>query len=398
MFVERPLYRLSRTAQQLQRSVMRDLLKHAIDPGMISLAGGLPASELLPTQALDACLHEVLQRDGGSALQYSPQWFPLRDWIAEYMLTRGVQCAPEQVFITNGNQHGLQILSRLFVDDDRDVVVTEQAVFTGIKQVTAGRGCRVCTVPTDLRSGADIDALEAAFAAPEPPRMAILIPDFHNPLSVTISREKRERIAALAAHYGVPVIEDDAYSALRFEGESLPPIKAYDEDGFVFYLGSFSKMLSPGLRLGWMIVPEPLLSKVTVLRESFDLETSTLIQRSVAEFLQRGELAPHLTSLNAANRERRDALLAALNMHLSGIATWTVPQGGLFVWVTLPPSVDTWELLPQAIDNQVVFVPGAAFAVEEGLQNTMRLNFSSVSPAQFDEAVSRLGDVISRAL
>jgi len=398
MFIERPRYRLSRTAQQLQRSIMRDLLKHAVDPGMISLAGGLPASDLLPTRALDACLHEVLRRDGGTALQYSPQWPLLRQWIADYMRTRDVDCSPEQVFITNGNQHGLQILSRLFVDDDSDVVVTEQAVFTGIKQVTAGRGCRVRTVPTDLQTGVDIDALEAAFAAPEPPRMAVFIPDFHNPLSVTISREKRQRIAALAAHYGVPVIEDDAYSALRFEGESLSPIKAYDKHDFVFFLGSFSKMLSPGLRLGWMVVPESLMPKVTVLRESFDLETSTLIQRSVAEFLYRDELTSHLTRLNAANRERRDALLAALDANLRGIATWTEPQGGLFVWVTLPSSVDTWELLPQAIDNKVVYVPGAAFAVDGGLNNTMRLNFSSVPPAQFDEAISRLGQVINSAL
>jgi 2-aminoadipate transaminase len=168
----------------------------------------------------------------------------------------------------------------------------------------------------------------------------------------------------------MPVIEDDPYSALRFAGQPLLPIKAYDEAGMVFYLGSFSKMLAPASRLGWIVAPAHLLPKITVLRESIDLEASTLLQRAVSLFLEQGLLDVHLARFNAANRVRCDVLLAALQQHLGDLATWTVPEGGLFVWVTLPEGVDAWDLLPQAIERQVAYVPGAAFAVEGGFGNT----------------------------
>jgi 2-aminoadipate transaminase len=311
------------------------------------------------------------------------------------MRGRGVQCDAENIFITNGNQHGLQILSRLFVNEG-DTAVIEEAVFTGVQQITAGAGAHILTIPTDTSTGADMDALEAAFA--QHPQMAVLIPDFHNPLGVSLSAEKRQRAAELAGKYGVPLVEDDPYSALRFSGAMLPPIKAYDTSGFVFYLGSFSKMLAPALRLGWMIVPDELLAKITVIRESLDLESSTLTQRTVAEFLQRGYLVPHLDQMNRLNQERCAALLAALDTHLGDIASWTLPDGGLFTWVTLPENVNTWDMLPEAIANKVVYIPGAAFAVNGGATNAMRLNFSALPAEKFDEAISRLKQVINNYL
>jgi 2-aminoadipate transaminase len=388
-------YSFSSATQHLKRSVMRDLLKHAVDPNIISLAGGLPANEALPLTQLQACLDEVLHRDGAKALQYGPPYAPLKAWLADYMRGRGVQCDAENIFITNGNQHGLQILSRLFVNEG-DTAVIEEAVFTGVQQITAGAGAHILTIPTDTSTGADMDALEAAFA--QHPQMAVLIPDFHNPLGVSLSAEKRQRAAELAGKYGVPLVEDDPYSALRFSGAMLPPIKAYDTSGFVFYLGSFSKMLAPALRLGWMIVPDELLAKITVIRESLDLESSTLTQRTVAEFLQRGYLVPHLDQMNRLNQERCAALLAALDTHLGDIASWTLPDGGLFTWVTLPENVNTWDMLPEAIANKVVYIPGAAFAVNGGATNAMRLNFSALPAEKFDEAISRLKQVINNYL
>ncbi len=212
------------------------------------------------------------------------------------MRARGVACEPEQVFITNGAQQGLTILSRLFLDPGQPAVI-EAVTFTGIQQVTAGRGAVVRTVPTDLASGIDVDALEEAFHRAPRPRLAVVIPDFHNPLGVSLTLEKRQRIAELAARYRVPVIEDDPYSALRFEGQPLPPIKAFDEAGVVFYVGSFSKMLAPSLRLGWIVAPAELAAQVTVLRESIDLESSTLIQRAVSLFVERGLMEAHLARL-----------------------------------------------------------------------------------------------------
>jgi len=381
----------------LKRSVMRELIKIIARPGVVSLAGGLPANELLPVDEFRQCLDAVLRRDGPKALQYGPPHRPLQTWIADYMRSRGVACEPDQVFITNGAQQGLNLISRLFLDAG-DAAVTEAITFTGVQQVTKGRGARVRTIPTDFRAGADMDALEAAFAAEPRPRLAVLIPDFHNPLGVSLSVERRERAAQLAATYGVPLIEDDPYSPLRFLGDPRPPIKAFDEAGFVFYLGSFSKMLAPAMRLGWIIAPRAVLPRLTVLRESFDLESSALIQRGVAEFALSGLLDEHLRRFNAANRERRDALLAALKEHLGDMAHWTQPEGGLFVWVTLPEGVDAWEMLPKAVERNIAFVPGAAFAVEGGHANTMRLNFSSVRPDQIPHAIAVLAEVIEEAM
>ncbi|MGA9533581.1 MAG: PLP-dependent aminotransferase family protein [Anaerolineales bacterium] len=395
MHKERRL-RLSAESAHLTRSVMRDLLSFAVDPAVISFAGGLPASDVIPLEAYKECIDAVLDRDGPAALQYSPQYAPLREWIASWMQTRGVSCQPEQVFITNGAQQGLAVLSRLLLDPGEPAVV-EAITFTGIQQVTKGRGAEVRAVPTDPTDGVDIDLLEAAMKQAPQPRMAILIPAFHNPLSATLEPDQRRRIAALAAETGVPVIEDDPYSALQFDGEMYPPIKAFDEAGFVFYVGSFSKILAPGVRLGWIVAPLDLMPKITTMRESLDLETSTLTQRAVALFLERCELEPHLGTLRRIHRQRRDALLAALEKHLAWEAEWTEPDGGLFVWLTLDEGIDTWKLFERSVARQVAYIPGAAFAVEGGANNTIRLSFSNVTPAKIETGVARLAQVIREA-
>lgn len=387
---------LSAESAHLRRSVMRDLLSFAVDPDVISLAGGLPASDALPLDAYRDCLDAVLERDGAAALQYSPQHAPLQEWIASWMRVRGVDCAPEQVFITNGAQQGLAVLSRLLLDPGEPAVI-EAITFTGVQQVTKGRGADVRAVPIDPTDGVDVDRLEAAMKQSPRPRMVVLIPSFHNPLSATIKPDQRRRIAGLAAETGVPIIEDDPYSALQFDGEMPPPIKAFDEAGFVFYVGSFSKMLAPGVRLGWIMAPAEVMPKITTMRESLDLETSTLTQRAVALFLERGELEPHLEQLRRIHRQRCDALLAALERELRGVADWTVPDGGLFVWLTLPEAIDTWELFERSVARHVAYIPGAAFAVEGGASNTMRLSFSNVSPDRIDAGIARLAAVIREA-
>jgi len=385
---------LSETARLLKRSVMRDLMKHAVDPQIISLAGGFPANDCIPVETFRASMDRVLTRDGYRALQYGPPYRPLREWLAAYMQQRGVQCEPEQVFITNGAQQGLAILSRLFCDPG-DPAVIEAVTFTGVQQVTVGRRLATRTVATHLESGVEVEALEAAFRSEPRPRLAILIPNFHNPLGVSISLEKRQRIVELAARYEVPIVEDDPYSPLRFLGSAPPSMKALDTAERVFYIGSFSKMLAPAMRLGWIVAPKGVEDRVTVLRESIDLESSQLIQRAVFDFAHSGALESHLVQLNATNLRRRNAMLAALEQYLGPLgATWTKPEGGLFVWVTLPETIDSWDLFHRAIAKKVAFIPGAAFAVEGGFRNTMRLNFSNATEERLRDAVQRLAEAM----
>ena len=389
--------RLSREGTNLQRSVMRELLRFAVDPNVISLAGGLPASERLPLEGLRESFDRVLSRDGPRALQYSPQLLELRGWIADYMGSRGVRCTAEEIFITSGNQHGLAILSRLFMDPG-DPTLIEEVTFTGIHQVTVGRDSEVRALPTDLRTGVEVEAFEEALKAEPKARFSVLITDFHNPLGVSVAEEKRVQLAELAAKYQVPLIEDDPYAALRFRGEDIPPIKAHDDAGMVFYLGSFSKMLAPALRLGWLVAPAELMVRITTIRESFDLESSTLSQRAVTDFVTRGMLQPHLEAISATHGERCDALLGALEENLSGVARWSVPDGGVFVWVSLPDHVDTSEMFHQAIDEKVAYIPGGVFSVDGRTRNALRLNFSNVTPDMIREGVARLAGVIRSTL
>lgn len=373
---------------------MRDLMAVAVSPDIISFAGGLPAADCIPLDRIQECLDAVFARDGTRALQYGPPFAPLREWLAGYMRALGVACTTEDIFITNGAQQGLEILSRLFADPG-DSAVVEAITFTGVRQVTEGRGLNVIPVPTDLRVGVDTDALARAFARTPSPRLAVLIPNFHNPLGVCIPAESRAPIAELSARFGVPVVEDDPYSLLRYDGERLPPIQSFDRAGSVFYVGSFSKMLAPAMRLGWLVAPSELIPKITVIRESMDLESSQLIQRAVAEFCLRGYLEPHLANLKAVNRVRRDAMLTALDRHLGGLAAgWTRPEGGLFLWLTLPDGVDTLDLFKTAVAQHVAYIPGASFAINGGQRNTMRLSFSNVTPAKIEEGIARLGEII----
>lgn len=384
---------LSSEVADLRRSVMRELLALAVDPAVISLAGGLPASELLPLWEIRECIEEALDTGGARVLQYSPPYEPLRAWIAEWMSRRGAPCQPDEVFITNGAQQGMAILSRLLLDRG-DPAVIEAITFTGVQQVTAGHGAQVRLLPTDLETGADMNALEDALRADPRPRLIILIPDFHNPLGVSLTAEKRRQAAALATTYGVPLIEDDPYSALRFDGESLPPIKAYDDAGLVFYVGSFSKMVAPALRLGWIVAPRGFMERITTLRESMDLESSGWVQRAVHGFVSRGYLEPHLDRLVRANRERRDTLEEELTRRFGGRARWSHPQGGLFLWMTLDECIDTWDRFPKAIERQVAYIPGAAFAVDGSARNALRLNFSNVDSDRIRTAVQRLAEVL----
>jgi 2-aminoadipate transaminase len=389
---ERPL-KLAGWTNTMQRSVLRQMLVVISQPGILSFAGGLPAPDLFPTAEYSAAVAQVLQSDA-SALQYGPPFRPLKRHIVDLMAQRGVECAEDQVFLTTGAQQALDVLSRLLLDDGGQVML-EELVYTGIRQVVAPCRAEILSIPTDLETGIDVDAIVDHLEAGARPAFLYVIPDAHNPLGVSISADRRRRLVEITAAYGLPIIEDDPYGFLSYDGRCLPPLKAYGE-AHVFYVGSFSKILAPALRLGWLIAPEELAAKLTVIKEAGDLESSALTQRAVSAYLDAGHLPAHISRLQEEYGRRRDTMLAAMARHFPPGVTRTRPRGGMFIWVTLPDGVDTGALLETAVARErVAFIPGHAFA-GPGVQarNHMRLNFSNCCLADIEEGIRRLGRVL----
>jgi 2-aminoadipate transaminase len=387
--------RLADWTHTMSRSVLRQMLAVVSQPGILSFAGGLPAPELFPTAEYAQAVAHVLATDP-CALQYGPPYQPLKRHIVQLMAQRGVTCTEEQIFLTTGAQQGLHVLTRLLLNPG-GAVILEEVVYTGLQQVIAPLQPRLLTVPTDMVTGIDVDAVEAWLAQGVTPAYIYVIPDAHNPLGVSVSAAKRQRLVEIAASYGVPLVEDDPYGFLCYEGEASPPLRALDDE-WVFYLSSFSKILAPALRLGWIVAPPALVPQLTVIKEAADLESSALTQRAVAAYLDAGHLPGHVQRLCREYGRRRDTMLAALYRYFPAEAHWTEPYSGMFIWVTLPAEVDTAALLQTAIaEEQVAFIPGHAFAVPGcpvSGRNCLRLNFSNCTPEQIEDGIARLARVL----
>jgi len=317
------------------------------------------------------------------------------------MVKRGVHCRKEQIFITTGAQQGLDILTRLLLNPGGDVML-EEIVYTGAQQVVFPHEPNIIPISTDLETGLDVDEIATQLALGSRPAFIYVIPQAHNPLGVTLSIEKRRRLVDLAAWYGVPIIEDDPYGFLNYSGEQNPPLYSLNND-WVFHLGSFSKILAPALRLGWMVAPENLISKLTVIKEAGDLESSALTQRAVATYLGSGKFPAHLQMLCDAYGKRRNVMLEALERYFPANTNWTKPSGGMFIWVELPEHIDSVALLEQSIDlQQVAFIPGHAFAipdqpeVKRRARRSLRLSFSNCSNGQIEDGIRRLANIIKR--
>lgn len=386
---------LARWAHTMQRSVLRQMIAIVSRPGILSFAGGLPDPALFPAAEYAAAVTQVLTADS-KALQYGPPSAALKRHIVDLVAERGITCDAESIFISTGAQQMLDVFTRLFVNPG-DLMILEENIYTGMQQVLAPFQPHIVTVPTNLNTGIDIGRIEQLLSNGARPAFFYVIPDGHNPLGVSMSLEKRYHLVALARQYQVPIIEDDPYGFLNYDGEMLPTLRSLEPD-WVFYTGSFSKILAPGLRLGWTIAPEWLIPKLTVVKEAGDLETSALTQRAVAAYLDAGHLPAHLDLLRNTYRQRRDTMLAALDEHFPADARWTIPTGGMFIWVELDDAIDCADLLQHAIDDeQVAFIPGFAFAVKAGLsRNCLRLNFSNCSVAAIEDGIGRLGHVLNR--
>ncbi|HEX8557476.1 MAG TPA: PLP-dependent aminotransferase family protein [Pyrinomonadaceae bacterium] len=386
---------LARWARALRRSALQEMLTRASRPGVISFALGLPAAELFPTAEFAEATGRVLTDP--RSLQYSPHFQPLKTHVVELMRRRGVACDEGQVFLTAGAQQGMNLLSRLLLESGRQVI-TEELIYTGFQQVLAPFQPEVLTVPTDPETGMDVDAVDALLSGGARPAFIYAITDGHNPMAVSMSVAKRERLVELARRHRVPILEDDAYGFLCYEGSPKPPLRALDER-WVFYLGSFSKVLAPALRVGWIVAPEELMSPLSVIKEATDIDTTTFTQRVINAYLDAGDLPSHIESLRRHYGLRRDTMLDALRSHFPAEARWRTPESGLFVWVELPEQVNADELFRTALESEgVAFIPGHAFGVDPGrpAPRSMRLNFSHSTPEQIAEGVPRLARALKR--
>jgi 2-aminoadipate transaminase len=389
---------LAKWAQKVKRSQLQQMLFAAAKPGIISFAMGLPAPELFPVEALARASNWVLANDS-RALQYGPPFHPLKRQIVELMAKRKVACSERQVFITTGAQQGMNLLVRLLLEPGGPVL-TERLIYTGFHQVIEPYEPLTLSAPSDARTGIDVAAVESLLAGGARPACIYAISSGHNPLAVSLTEGKRLRLVELAREYRVPIIEDDPYGFLNYEGPVSPPLRAYDEQ-WVFYVGSFSKILTPALRVGWLVVPESLTPRLSAVKEASDIDTNTFTQRLISRFLEQEDVDAHLSMLRREYRARRDAMGQSLRERFPASAKWETPGHGVFFWVELPPEIDTMDLLADALEEeQVAFIPGQAFSVDGSdiATNCMRLNFSHSSPELIRNGIARLGKLVRSAL
>jgi 2-aminoadipate transaminase len=387
---------LARRAQHTAPSAVREILKVTERPDIISFAGGLPAPETFPVEAIARAYADVLAREGGVALQYGTTegHKPLRAFIAERMSARGRRVEVEDVVMTSGSQQGLDLVSRVLLDPG-DTVVVESPSYLAALQVFTTAEARVVPVATDAE-GVRTDAL-AEVLAREKPKLLYLVPDFQNPSGTRLALERRAEVRRLAAQHRVAILEDDPYGELSFDGPRWAPLSAHDDEGVVIYLSTFSKTLSPGLRLGWVSAPRELLRAITVAKQAADLHTATLAQRAVARLLEDFDYEAHLRMIRDLYGRRAQAMQAAMTRHMPAGVRWNTPAGGLFLWAALPAEVDVSRTFQRALEAKVAFVPGDPFFAGPPPGPHMRLNFSHRDEATIAVGIERLGAAIAEA-
>ena len=388
-------FRLAERMGSIKASEIRELLKLTEQPDIISFAGGLPAPELFPVEEFKIISSEVIEKEGREALQYTTTegFKPLRKIIAEQrMKASGVNVSEDNIFITSGSQQGLDFSGRIFLDKN-DVVICESPSYLGALNAFKAYMPKFIEIPMD-NDGMIIEDLELALKNNPNVKFIYTIPDFQNPSGKTLSLERRKRMVELSEKYNVPIIEDNPYGELRFEGERLPSVKSFDRAGSVIYLGTFSKTFCPGLRLGWVCAENNILSKYILVKQGADLQSSTISQRETALFMERYNLDEHIEKIKSVYRKRRDLMIKMMEKEFPDNCTFTYPQGGLFTWVTLEEGQNAAEILEIALKDKVAFVPGGSFFPNGGHKNHFRLNYSSSSEEQIIEGIKRLGKVL----
>jgi 2-aminoadipate transaminase len=403
----------SRYAQRtrgIKSSAIRELLKFTQRPEAISFAGGLPAAEVFPAKRFQEACAKVLEQKSHLALQYGATegYEPLREMVARHIARYGIKAKSENVLITSGSQQALDLIGKLLINPG-DRVLVEAPTYLGALQAFNVYGADYVSVPSD-EDGLRSDLLEAPLRSG--PKFMYVLPNFQNPGGTTLSEGRRHELVLLADKYGIPIVEDDPYGQLRYEGEHLTPLVVLDrenlrrDDGYsignVLYLSTFSKTLAPGLRLGWIVAPPDVIGKLVQLKQGADLHTSTFVQMVAHEVARDNFLDKHVKLIRRVYCERRDVMLEALTRYFPPEVTWTRPKGGLFLWVTLPEGADSAQLFEAAVHENVAFVPGDCFYAPNGHgdngKRQMRLNFSSSSPDQIREGIRRLSIAVKKQL
>jgi 2-aminoadipate transaminase len=400
--------RYAQRTKNVKSSAIRELLKLTQQPEVISFAGGLPAPDVFPIQRFQEACAKVLSTHGKEALQYgaSEGYEPLREMIARHTSRYGIKAGPENVLITSGSQQALDLIGKLLINPG-DRVLVEAPTYLGALQAFNVYGAEYVSVPSD-DDGIQTEHLESPLRSG--PKFMYILPNFQNPGGTTLSEGRREELVLLADRFGIPIVEDDPYGQLRYEGEHLTPLVVLDrvnlrrDNGYsignVIYLSTFSKTLAPGLRLGWIVAPADVISKMIQLKQGADLHTSTFTQMVAYEVAHDNFMDEHIKMIRRVYGERRDAMLAALDEFFPPEVSWTRPAGGLFLWVTLPEGMDCQKVFEVAIKQNVAFVPGDSFYANNGGEGRrhFRLNFSYVPPEQIREGVRRLAIAVKNQL
>ncbi|MGA3373148.1 MAG: PLP-dependent aminotransferase family protein [Terracidiphilus sp.] len=384
--------RFARRMGSVRASTIREILKVTEQPEIISFAGGLPAPELFPVENVLCATEQVLREGGAAALQYSPTegYAPLREIFAAESRKRGTDCSAEDILITTGSQQPLDLAGKIFLDAG-DCVLTESPTYMAAIQAFQTYEVRFASAPMD-DLGLIPEELPALIER-ERPKFLYTIPNFQNPTGRTLSAERRKTLYSIAARYGLIVLEDDPYGCLRYAGTTIPPIKALDTDGIVIYLSTVSKIIAPGLRIGWVVATEEIRRKLVIAKQAADLHTSSLDQRIVHRYLKDFDSEAHIERIRQAYGERYSIMDATLRETMPPGFSWTHPEGGMFLWVTCPEGVNTNELMHAAMVRKVLFVPGQDFFPDTSGVRYMRLNFSNASPEMIREGIGRLAKV-----
>lgn len=384
-------WKFAQRAEQLQGSAIREILKITQRPEIISFAGGLPSPATFPVEEMRAAFDKVLSQQGKIALQYGPTdgYGPLREWIAHRLSKAGSKILPEQVMMVSGSQQALDLLGKVLIDEGSKVLV-ETPSYLGALQAFSVYRPQFVSVATD-----DAGLVPQSVAAvADGARLLYALPNFQNPTGRSLSLERRVELVETCARLGLPLIEDDPYGALSYRAEPAPTMVAMNPTG-VIYMGSFSKVLTPGIRLGYVVAPLPLLRQLELAKQAADLHTAQLTQMVVYEVIKDGFLDRHIPTIRTLYANQCQSMLDAMAEHFPASVTWTKPEGGMFIWVTLPKHIDSMQLLAAALEQHVAFVPGAPFYANTPQTNTLRLSFVTVPPERIREGIARLGKLIA---
>ncbi len=385
---------LSNSSRALEKSHIQKALQAPLTSDTISFALGMPATNLLPLDKYKIALNKILS---SASLQYSPPVKALKAQIVDLMKERQVFCNPDQIFLTSGAQQAMMLITKLLADKGDDILI-EEATYPGFIQIAQSLQANLITIPVDHQNGISIEELEnyLKIKNQKKPKFIYTIPEGHNPLGISLSKEKRLKLINLAKSYKIPIVEDDAYGFINYEEEVEAPLRSYSDE-WIFYIGSYSKILSPATRVGWIIVPEGLIDKLEILKEASDINTATFTQHIISSYIEMGFLSDHLSFIKKHYKEKRDVMVKALKQYIPEIQFF-IPKSGFFIWGRLPSNINTDKLFKLTLETKnVSFIPGSAFGLnnKKSLTNCLRLSFAFCSLDSIEIGIKKLGEVIN---